>query len=193
MRSTKSRGVSKEAQQAQYGQSNVKTRDPKRVQNTSFKKERNRSGQRPPRSGCGTYHGQCWGTHGRAPLHFRVLSFFARLFVFPCAFSVCTDVLALKEACTWPIWGVDSQHTLSHTLKTPLKKKKVEEEGSSKGDVLEANRKIDVQVQHKLSHLLFLLPFCSFLVRNFDMFNLLVSIMCEQLLLIQGLQNQLMV
>jgi len=60
-----------------------------------------------------------------------------------------------------------------------LKKKKVEEEGLREGDGLEANRKISILAKDKLSHLLFFLSFSSFLVRISDMFNLLVSIMCE--------------
>ena len=81
-----------------------------------FKKRRNYSSQRPQRSAHGTHHGPWWGMHGRAPLHSRVLSFSARLFLFPCDFLVGTDVLALKEACTWPIWGVEFiVYSLSHS------------------------------------------------------------------------------
>jgi len=61
-----------------------------------------------------------------------------------------------------------------------LKKKKVEEEGLGEGDKLEANQKIGILAKHKLSHLLFFLSFSLFLVKISNMFNLLVSIMCEQ-------------
>jgi len=57
--------------------------------------------------------------------------------------------------------------------------KKVEEEGLGKGEGLEANWKIGILVMHKLSHILFFLSFSSFLVRIFNMFNLLVLVMCE--------------
>jgi len=60
-----------------------------------------------------------------------------------------------------------------------MEKKKVEEEGLGESDGLEANREIDILAKNKLSLLLLFLSFSSFLVRFSNMFNLLVSIMCE--------------
>jgi len=109
----------------------------KGAQNAAFKKRRNRSSKRPPRAGRGVYHGLWWRWHAVLSERTAVHPSLLLICVFPFRlhvqfFDLICFFLLIKGGCIRLEASVEFiSYSLSHS-QTPLKKKKVEEEGLGK-------------------------------------------------------------